>query len=381
MRPVAQKPQEQIVIYSDAPIDYAINIRAKSTTNYIKVTWWDGTVDIENSNTISRGESTFPKAFASKKSDTNANKKIILTSCDSTGKYTGNITWFNCSKNKKTGYFGHGKKINGGNGATPYGGPRNQKINKLDVSTCSQLAVCICDHNSLTTLGDITACRNLHTLACTGNCFSSINIFRCKNLQKFFCNHNQSLYSVVVPPSLKMIGASSTQATIGFGGDPNPQIEAIIMRDNGTPYSFDFNSLQELISVNIQGEIFSRGQNPTIQSRTFSEVYINNCPKLSSLLIGTKDNTSVVSPYFNYIENNNSGASAWVSPSLIGLNVGYQFVLNDSDLNDNSIDNFFYEINTTSKTFPTPEIYVSNNPGSATCTPSIATTKGYTVYT
>jgi len=47
MRPVAQKPQEQVVIYSDAPINYAINIIARSSTDYIKVTWWDGTFDVK----------------------------------------------------------------------------------------------------------------------------------------------------------------------------------------------------------------------------------------------------------------------------------------------------------------------------------------------
>lgn len=372
MRPVAQKPQEQIVIYSDAPTDYAINIRAKSTTDYIKVTWWDGTVDIENSNILSRGQSTLARAFASKKSDTNANKKIILTSCDSTGKYTGNITWFNCSKNKKTSYYGHGRKTN--NSDPPvYGGPRNQSINKLDVSTCSHLAVCICDHNTLTSLGDISACRNLNTLACTGNSFASIDVSRCKNLEKLFCNHNPNLSFVSFPSNLKRIGASSTSAYLSL--PDNSQLADVIIRDNGSD-TINLSGLHELINANIQPESYSRTKNTNIKERILSEVYISDAYKLSSLRIGTNQYSTLMTPYLSYVQSSYTGVTGSIIPPL-NMYQDNMFDLSYGNLQDSLINDFFTGLNSTTNG---TQIWLVGNPGTETCNQFIATSKGYSVY-
>ena len=52
--------------------------------------------------------------------------------------------------------------------------------------------------------------------------------------------------------------------------------------------------------------------------------------------------------------------------------------LNGSGLSAATINQFFTDLPTTTKT---ATILVTNNPGSGTCTPSIATAKGYTVVT
>ena len=94
------------------------------------------------------------------------------------GKYTGNIIYFSCSKaSTNTRYF------NESSGK----GLRNQSVNKIDVSTCSQIESLKCNHNKLTSLGDVSACRNLGMIACTGNSFASIDVSRCKKLKKLFC--------------------------------------------------------------------------------------------------------------------------------------------------------------------------------------------------
>lgn len=70
--------------------------------------------------------------------------------------------------------------------------------------------------------------------------------------------------------------------------------------------------------------------------------------------------------------------NAQLLTSLEDIGTKKSIVINYANLTDEIIDDLFTQLPTTTKT---ATINVSNNPGSATCDPTIATAKGYTVIT
>jgi hypothetical protein len=87
MRPgVGVKPKDRAVIYSDAVSGFTISVGSKSSTGYVKITWWDGTsIILSKAQYISSGKAakldpgyaTDPRLYIQKLSNTNSTKKIF----------------------------------------------------------------------------------------------------------------------------------------------------------------------------------------------------------------------------------------------------------------------------------------------------------------
>ena len=195
----ANQPKEHAVIYSDLETGFGISVAVKTTTNWAKIIWWDGTEEIKEPSVAgppfsdTRGKICFFKV-----SDTNDSKRIVVYSTDSSGNKSGSVEMFTCYRKKD-----HRKERR--DNYAP-----NQKVTKMDVSTCSNLKVLKCDRNKLTSLGDVSACRLLKVIACAGNCFENIDVSRMQSLDQFYCNFNPQLSGVQLPSNLRLLGASST---------------------------------------------------------------------------------------------------------------------------------------------------------------------------
>jgi hypothetical protein len=102
---------------------------------------------------------------------------------------------------------------------------------------------------------------------------------------------------------------------------------------------------------------------------------------VNSTVVGSIANFSIVGPYLSsYYGSGLSTITTFIGVEKL-TQVRNRGTLNAIDLSNMNlsaaiIDKFFTDLPTTTKT---ATINVSSNPGSATCTPSIATAKGYIV--
>ena len=243
----ATKPQEHAVIYSDLESGYGITVAVKTTTNWAKIIWWDGTEQVKEPSVVPVS-STKGKIVFFKLSDTNASKRIVAYSTDSSGNKSGTIQMFTCyrqkDKRKRPGYpyyeLGRGDYY-----------AENQKVTKLDVSTCSDLRVLKCDRNQLTSLGDITACRLVETIACAGNCFENLDLSRMQNLDQLYCNFNTNLSTLSPNSGLRRLGASETALDVSNIYLPN--IVQLNMRNCSNITTIDFDSRYSVLYANFSG--------------------------------------------------------------------------------------------------------------------------------
>lgn len=232
MRPtVGVKPQERIVLYTDLPsniqnpntgLTLPFGVGVATSTRLFKVTWWDGSTEVVDCTTFGfqKVDGTAIRGNAYKVPTDNNLKKVIVEPCDASGNLKGNITFFACDKRKKY-------RTNGGVDQNQY----NMCTRQIDTSTCQQLKVLKCDRNKLTSLGDINACKNISTIACSGNCFASIDVSRLSNLEQFFCNHNFALKSLTIGANLKRLGASSCGFT-GISFPSGSQLHELFIKDS-----------------------------------------------------------------------------------------------------------------------------------------------------
>lgn len=379
MRPgVGVKPKERAVIYSDLPnnaIDpvsgstMGISIGVVTTTNYAKITWWDNTtiiMDCNNSPQTNGG--TVLKGVAYKLpsiSDSNI-KKIIVESCDSTGKITGNITMFTCDKRKK----------NSTNSGTFQS---NQQVYLLDMSTCQQLKVLKCDRNKLTSLGDIKACKNIATIACSGNCFASLDVSKLSTLEQFFCNHNFNLKNLTIGSNLKRLGASSCGFT-GISFPTGSQLYEVYLK-NSALTAVTFDNMTNLIQASVGCQYNNPYEtNPksltTISGNTLTNLIHFNAAPNNFCGQGTPNQISSI---------RFQGSGTGGDPSL-GLVIGNRgvlvreraFTLNGCSLSSGSLNTFYSDLKNITGGDPIA-IQIEGITGFAASTPSIATSKNYTM--
>jgi hypothetical protein len=111
-----------------------------------------------------------------------------------------------------------------------------------------------------------------------------------------------------------------------------------------------------------------------------SNIKTGNCPNLTSLDLSE-------SSVYNYIDVSNCNISELTiaDGSTNDSESKTVYYLNNNNLSTESLDAFFTalgsaNLNKKSKKAP-PTIFVFNNPGAATCDPTIVTAKGWGVYT
>lgn len=379
MRPgVGVKPKERAVVYSDLPNNainpiggstMGISIGVATTTNYAKITWWDNTTVIIDCTIVPQTDGGTVKKGAAWKlfsiSDSNI-KKIIAESCDSTGKITGNITMFTCNRRKTI--------------ATSSGTVQlNQQIYSLDVSTCQQLKVLKCDRNKLTSLGDIKACKNIATIACSGNCFASLDVSKLSTLEQFFCNHNFNLKNLTIGPNLKRLGASSCGFT-GIFFPTGSQLYEVYLK-NSALTSVTFDNMTNLIQASVGCQFNNPYEtNPksltTISGNTLTNLIHFNAAPINFCGKGTPNQISSI---------RFQGSGTGGDPSF-GLMIGNKnilvrdraFILNGCSLSSGSLNTFYSDLKNITGGYPIA-IEIQGITGFAASTPSIATSKNYTM--
>jgi hypothetical protein len=374
MRPtVGVKPQERIVLYTDMsssgmnPNTFGppvFGVGAATTTNYFKVTWWDGTSEIVDCSSFpQKNGGTVQRGCAFKRIIIDTLKKVIVESCDSSGKLTGNITFFACDKRQKTVYSTSGIE------------DYNLSTRTLDTSTCQQLKVLKCDRNKLTSLGDINACKNISTIACSGNCFASIDVSKLPNLEQFFCNHNSTLTSLTTGPNLKRLGASSCGFT-GISFPSGSQLVNLYIKDSLLT-GITVDNIQTLRSISLSTQVNNyRELNPPSLT-SFSG---NTLPNLSELSFG-------IGYYCNHPITNKvssirlSGSMKGSLPdSIIGNQlIQYQLylLLNGCSMSSSALNTVYSDLRSiTSDGYPIA-ISVEGITGYAGSNTTTATAKGY----
>jgi len=132
---------------------------SKSTTGYIKITWWDGINQIFGSGKI-QDKIKWSKAAAGGK------QTFTIISCDETGNTSGNQTALDC---------------------------RNNRLISLDASACTALYLLNCDSNSLTAL-DVNNLFALKYLHCSNNSLLMLDISGCTALIQLGCIGNSLTY-------------------------------------------------------------------------------------------------------------------------------------------------------------------------------------------
>lgn len=378
MRPgVGVKPKERAVIYSDLPYNVVdpiggilgISIGVVTTTNYAKITWWDNTTEIIDCLISAQtAGGTVNKGMAYKVPSISYSniKKIIAESCDSTGKITGNITMFTCDKRKS--------KITSA-GVFQY----NQQVYLLDMSTCQQLKVLKCDRNKLTSLGDIKACKNIATIACSGNCFASLDVSKLSTLEQFFCNHNFNLKNLTIGSNLKRLGASSCGFT-GISFPTGSQLYELYLK-NSALTAVTLDNMTNLVRASVGCQYNNPYETNPKSLTTISGNTLTNLVKFNA---GTNNYCGQVNP--NNISSIRFQGSGTGGDPTFGLTVGNKYIeanerafnLNGCSLTSGALNTFYSDLKNITGGYPI-QIKIEGITGFAGSTPSIATSKNYTM--
>lgn len=375
MRPFCSaKPQQRAVIYTDlqAIADYyiagttmGISVGVATTTNFAKITWWDGSTEIVDclSATQTLG-GTVSKGMAFKTVNNNNLKKIIAESCDSTGKLAGNITMFTCDRRIK---FPTGTKI-------------TQQVNQIDVSTCQQLKVLKCDRNILTSLGDIKACKNISSISCGGNCFASLDVSQLSSLEQFFCNNNPNLTSLTIGSNLKRLGASSCAFT-GISFPNGSQLYQLFLKDSLLT-GITLDNLTNLVWASLNAG-FTTSSYPNVVKNTpnLTTISGNTLTNLTRFTVGNYNYCGNLQPNtkISSIRLQGSGTGGVLSPTVGNITIepgSKVLILSGSSLSTSALNTLYTDLKDITGGTPIT-IYVGGITGFAGSNITTATSKNY----
>lgn len=358
----ATKPQEHAVIYSDLESGYGITVAVKTTTNWAKIIWWDGTEQVKEPSVVVVS-STNGKIVFFKISDTNASKRIVAYSTDSSGNKSGTIQMFTCYRQKDKR-----KRPGGVYAARGDYYAENQKVTKLDVSTCSDLRVLKCDRNKLTSLGDITACRLVETIACAGNCFENLDLSRMQNLDQLYCNFNTNLNTLSPNSGLRRLCASET--ALDVNNVYLPSIVQLNMRDCSNITTIDFDNRHSVLYANFSG------------CPNLTQAYFTECTNLHNVNLR---NTPVSIVDFTNAGFTKSSTYLYFGTKYYNYDVGLFklksiYIPDNATMTSTDAENMY-------ATLPTPAadssnfITAYNNAGAAAADASEATNRNWSVFT
>jgi len=313
----------------------------RSTTGNIAVRWWDGSVETFGTGFTGvdiAASKAIPTSGAWSKS---APKEIFMWSClsdDAT--QTGTITQLICSNNGLVSVEVAGlsslELLNCG----------SNQLRSLSLSGLSSLTQLFCQDNEISSL-DVSGLPQLVSLYCGENQIEFINLNGLFNLESLFCGNN-SLSSI----DLRGLSALS-----------------FLVCDDNSLSSLDLRGLSSLSTAICKNNSLSSLNVEGLTSLTNLDCSGNG---LSSLNISGLSSLTLLDCKDNSLET--------LRAEGVELQYGYYgdgSKMSNNNLSAAALDQFFTDLEPTE----TGILFVDGNPGSATCNPSIATSKGYVVVT
>jgi hypothetical protein len=369
-----------------------------SSTGYVGVIWWD---------------SPTPQIFG----DGDSGNEIIISKFN--GGISRNVTFYSCNASgTRTGSM---SSID----------VSDQAVTDLNVSECLGLEILFCSQNSLTTLDlsdlvllgeanadsmtepfsiNLTGCYRLSDLYVGYNQITSIDLSSCPSLTYLNCAYSSlTSLNLLDNPLLTDLDFSGMSLTsIDLSGNPSLYN---LTGTNNLLTSLDLSSNIELIycyingnsltSVNLSGcsaldTLLINGNNLTtidlsdcillrnlqIQQNLLTSLDLSGLTTLAALecydnQITTLNISDANFPDFQYLIGRNNPMTALVATGASSGRMQIQSCL----LNSSGLNSLFTSLGNVDPTADYSTLFIYGNPGTATCTPSIATGKGWTVDT
>jgi hypothetical protein len=217
-----EKPTEMVWLSTRLEAG-SFGVSIKSSTGYVAVMWWDGSVSTYgtgNAGAYISITKTIPTSGAYARS---APKSVYLWAASGPGAYiqTGVITGLLAA---------------------------SKKITALNVSDCESLASLSCDTNDMEHLS-VSRCTSLASLACYGNRLRSLDILTCPALTTLYCQNNR-LESLDVSKSTKLIILQcNTNSIPTLNLASNPDLVSVFCHNNLIS-SLSFTVAKKVTSLN-----------------------------------------------------------------------------------------------------------------------------------
>ena len=322
----------------------------RSSTGYVKTTWWDGTTQID-------GYGNPGSDITPLKTTAAGTKVISLSSCTVAGVVSGSLSYFSTL---------------------------DPNYRNIDASGCTGIAYLGAANQSepTGTFINATGCTSLNTFNSYGSTSLKSVLFNgCSALVGVTTGNCSSLSSleIVNAPFLNYLDIySCSLSSLNLQGSTLSSANgANINCSNNRLKNIDLTGLKLNTTLNVsQNPVLSSLILPTTNVADCYEVNASNC-NLSSLNM-----TSLTGLYQFQVSNNRLTSigipAGWGGrPGYVAYNIGIQ----SNNLNATALNNFFTALGTYIGSYGTYGeggiIYYGGNPGSDTCNPSIASAKGW----
>ena len=164
------------------------SLSARSTTGYVAVLWWDGSVQSYGVGSNLQYISASKSVLSSGNWAQSAPKQVFVWSCLSATSAArfGSLTGFSCT---------------------------TKSVSHLSIDACPSLTEVSCDSNQLTTLS-LTGCTSLQTISCHLNSLTSLDISEATALTSLYCQGNALRgLDVTRNTALQILSCSTNQLT------------------------------------------------------------------------------------------------------------------------------------------------------------------------
>lgn len=359
----------------------------RSTTGYVGVLWWDGSVQVYGSGNPNSDISIQKSAPISGNWSGAAPKEFFFWSSGSTGFKSGDLTMIKSSY--LTGLTSLDVRGLSALTALATGGG---ELTSLDLTGLTSLTELRCSNNKLTNL-DVSGLTGLTILYCNNNLISSLNLGNLPVLQYLFCqqNHIVSLNLSGLPSLLQFDCSTNLLGSLDVSNNSeltifycySNSISSLNIFSNTklkTLWCFD-NSISSLNTSNNTSLLFLSCTDNNISSLNLSNNFNITTLLCKSNSLTSLDISGLTSLSRIDCSNNQLTSVRAQSVALAGsVHPFFGTVTLGGDLRNNSlsaaaIDQFYTDLSPRAG-----YIDVSGNPGAATDDPTIATAKGYTVF-
>jgi Leucine-rich repeat (LRR) protein len=167
----------------------SLSLSARSTTGYVAVQWWDGSVQAYGVGSTGQYIAASKAVLASGNWAQSSIKQVFVWSCVSAANATqsGSLTGFSCS---------------------------SKKVFAISIDGCSSLLEVSCDSNQLTSL-NLTGCAALQTISCHLNSLVELNVSDATSLTSLYCQGNGLRgLDVTRNTALQILSCSTNQLTV-----------------------------------------------------------------------------------------------------------------------------------------------------------------------
>jgi hypothetical protein len=303
----------------------SLSISMQTSTGFGKIEWWDGTT----TSTLGSGNPAF--TFSSSKTLTAASGKVITAfATNGLGGVDGSVTSI-------TNY-------NSNNGV----------VDVSDGTDVTSISLNGADFRNV----DWTTLRSLHSISAGNATWDATPRLEYCPLQSLFA-----------------VGSNIVDLDFGV----QPSLTVVYMPSSTLLKSINVSGCSALNTLSISQALFQTLDLKNLSA--LSNAYVGDCPNLHTIdisgcaLLGRGDfrNNALTTVY---AKGCSPSAGKYKYKPIAGLN------LDNNLLSATAINNLFDDLDPADPVFyQVPLLIVSNNPGSATCDPTIATAKGYVVIT